>query len=293
MLSTDRDVCTSPRGKIVFRTLLLFCFGLLLTAQANAIKPMLPQVYTDQEDVSGWLMSEKLDGVRGYWDGKQMLSKNGNVFYPPQEFTADLPPFPLEGELWGGRGTFEQTASIVMKQQPHDGWRQLKFAIFDVPQAPGRFTTRLALANAWFTTHPSSYAFVIPQIPVQNQTALQQELQKIEQLGGEGLIVRSPDALYASGRSPEILKVKSYQDAEATVVDQLPGKGRNAGRLGALLVALDDGQQFKIGSGFSDAERDSPPPIGTVITFKFYGRYQSGVPKFPSFLRIRQEMSLK
>jgi len=293
MLTNDHDICFSWRGKFLFKILLLVCCGLLLSAQVSAIELMLPQVYTDQDDVSGWLMSEKLDGVRGYWDGKRMLSKNGNVFYPPQEFTADLPPFPLEGELWGGRGSFEQTASIVMKQQPHNGWRQLKFAIFDVPQATGRFTTRIALANNWFAAHPSAYAFVIPQHPVQNQIDLQQELQRIEKLGGEGLIVRKPDALYTSGRSPEILKVKSFQDAEATVVEHLPGKGRNAGRLGALLVKLEDGMQFKIGSGFSDAERDSPPPIGTVITFKFYGRYQSGVPKFPSFLRIRQETSLK
>ncbi len=293
MLSTDRVVCTSPRGKIVFRTLLLFCFGLLLTAQANAIKPMLPQIYTDQEDVSGWLMSEKLDGVRGYWDGKQMLSKNGNVFYPPQEFTADLPPFPLEGELWGGRGSFERTVSIVMKQQPHDGWRQLKFAIFDVPMASGGFTARLTAASDWFAAHPAAYAFIIPQLPVADQAALQQELEKIERLGGEGLIVRKPNALYVSGRNMEILKLKSYQDAEATVLAHLPGKGKNAGRLGALLVKFDDGKEFKIGSGFSDDERISPPPIGTVVTFKFYGRYESGLPKFPSFLRIRRDAALQ
>lgn len=276
-------------SKIVW---LLLCCGLLLTAPSRAAELMLPQVYAEQVDVSGWLMSEKLDGVRGYWDGKQLLSKNGNVFYPPAEFVRNLTPFPLEGELWGGRGSFEQTVAIVKKRQPHNGWLQLKLAIFDVPKVPGGFTGRITKADDWFAAHPSAYAFVIPQTKVRDAEDLQQELARIEKIGGEGLIVRKPDAHYAAGRSAEILKVKNYQDAEALVVAHLPGKKRNEGRLGSLLVELDDGIQFKIGGGFSDAERESPPPIGTVVTFKFYGRYQSGIPKFPTFLRIRPDQDL-
>jgi len=281
----------APKIHLLKISLLLCCGVLLSAAHTFAAQLMLPQVYSDQVDVTGWLMSEKLDGVRGYWDGKQILSKNGNVFYPPEAFIADLPPFPLEGELWGGRGTFAQTVSTVKQQLPHNGWLQLKFAIFDVPKAFGGFTARLAKANDWFTAHPSSYAFVIPQVTIRDQTQLQQELQRIEKLGGEGLIVRMPEAFYSAGRSPEILKVKNYQDAEAIVVAHVPGKGRNEGRLGSLLVALADGTRFKIGSGFSDAERESPPQIGAVVTFRFYGNYPSGIPKFPSFLRIRLDQS--
>lgn len=269
---------------------LFFC--LLGSVPVGAAELMLPQVYREQVEVSGWLMSEKLDGVRGYWDGQQLLSKNGNRLFAPAEFTRGLPPFPLEGELWGGRGRFEQTVSIVRPQQPHAGWRQLRFAIFDVPQVPGGFSARIKLARDWFASQPSAYAFVIPQLAVRDQAQLQQELQRIEALGGEGLIVRQPDALYTAGRSSEILKVKNYQDAEALVVAHLPGKGRNEGRLGALLVALADGRQFKIGSGFSDAERELPPPVGATITFSYYGKYRSGIPRFPSFIRIRQDLDL-
>jgi DNA ligase-1 len=265
---------------------------LLLAVQVHAVEPMLPKVYGEDVDVYGWLMSEKLDGVRGYWDGKQLLSKNGTLFAPPPAFIHDLPPFPLEGELWAGRGSFAQTVAIVKKQQAHHGWLQLKFAIFDVPQQPGGFTSRIDMARAWFAAHPSAYAFVIPQIKIDDRSQLHRELERVEGLGGEGLIVRSPDALYAAGRSPEILKVKNYQDAEAKVTGYLPGKGRNEGRLGALLVELDDGTRFKIGGGFSDNERQSPPPLGTVVTFKFYGKYPSGIPKFPSFLRIRSDTGL-
>ncbi len=277
------------RGKIIF---LLLCCGLLSLGQVWAVEPMLPKVYSEQVDIRGWLVSEKLDGVRGYWDGQQLFSKTGHLFSPPAEFVRGLPKFPLEGELWGGRGTFEQTVSIVKRTQPHDGWLSLKFAIFDVPAAPGGFIQRIKLAQDWLDAHPSAYAFVIPQHPVADKDQLQRELQRIERLGGEGLIVRNPDAVYAAGRSMDILKVKSYQDAEATVIAHIPGKGKNTGRLGSLLVKLNDGTQFRIGSGFSEEERRHPPSIGEVITFKFYGKYPSGIPKFPSFLRIRADQKL-
>ncbi|PLY06904.1 MAG: DNA ligase [Desulfuromonas sp.] len=280
-----------------FRVVVRLLIGLLLMAGVTcqavmATEPMLPQVYDEQVDVSGWLMSEKLDGVRGYWDGWHLYSKTGGRLYPPEDFTRDLPPFPLEGELWGGRDTFEQTVSTVSQLLPHEGWLALRFAIFDVPAAPGGFTARIERASNWFSAHPSRYAYVIPQTEVHNREQLLAELARVEQLGGEGLIVRRPDALYTAGRSPDILKVKSYEDAEAVVVAHLPGSGRNEGRLGSLLVELADGTRFKLGSGLSDAERDNPPPIGSIITYKYYGYYQSGIPKFPSYLRVRGDASL-
>ncbi len=276
-------------GKIFFLSLL---FGFMLLPSSQAAKPMLPQTYNGQTDIRGWVMSEKLDGVRGYWDGKQLLSKNGYPFDPPAEFISNLPDFPLEGELWSGRDTFEQTASTVRHDHNHFGWKKLKFAIFDVPKAVGGFTERIALAKSWVTTHPSQYAFVISQLPVRSEKHLQQELKRIEKLGGEGLIVRKADALYSPGRSSEILKVKNYHDAEATVIAHVLGKGDNSLRLGSLLVRLEDGTQFKIGTGFSHAEREHPPPIGAIVTFKHYGKYRSGIPKFPVYLRIRHDNGL-
>ncbi|SHJ18214.1 DNA ligase-1 [Malonomonas rubra DSM 5091] len=284
---------TALKSTTALLAVLLSCLLFLAISPGFALELMLPQSYNLQsaQPVSGWLMSEKLDGVRGYWNGKQLLSKNGIAFSPPAEFIRDLPPFALEGELWGGRGRFQRTVSIVKRQQS-DGWLHLKFAIFDVPEADGGFSARIERAIEWFRSHPSEHAFVIAQTPVRSQEHLLDELQRIEQLGGEGLIVRNPAALYSAGRSAEILKVKNYRDAEATVVAHLPGKGRNQNRLGALLVELGEGTRFKIGSGFSDAERESPPPLGAIITFKYYGTYKSGIPKFPSFLRVRSDVGL-
>lgn len=270
----------------------LLCLFLLLLSgiPATASDPMLPQSYTAQAQIDGWWMSEKLDGIRAYWDGQRLLSRNGVQLAPLPEFIAGLPPFPLEGELWGGRGTLEHTVSTALQQQPHAGWRQLQFAVFDVPAADGPFRERIRQAHDWFTVNPSRYAFVIAQLPVASRDHLHQELERIVDLGGEGLIVRDPEAPYQSGRNPRILKVKKVFDAEARVIAHLPGQGRNRGRLGALLVKNDEGVEFRIGSGLSDVDREHPPAIGTVITFQYYGHYPSGIPKFPSYLRIRADL---
>jgi DNA ligase-1 len=254
-------------------------------------QPMLPDVYAEQE-VVGWWMSEKLDGVRGYWDGHQLFSKNGHLFTPPQEFTASFPPFPVEGELWAGRNRFEETVSIVQRKEAHSGWMRLRFGVFDLPQESGPFHQRIAKIKDWLLKNPSTTLFVIEQIPVTDTSHLEKELARIEHLGGEGLVVRDPKALYEAGRSQHILKVKTFEDAEAVVIAYLPGKGKHEGRLGALLVERPDGVRFRLGSGFSDAERENPPAIGSIITYKFFGLYQSGLPKFPSFLRVRKDSQL-
>lgn len=270
--------------------LLLFLCVCFHGPGAAALEIMLPQVYEENIDISGWLVSEKLDGVRGYWDGKTLMSKNGTPFHPPAEFLKNFPDFALEGEIWGGRSNFAQTVSVVKQLQAHRGWLDLRFAVFDVPGVDGRFVERLGKATSWFANHPADYAFVIPQKPVRNKDELQEELRRVEKLGGEGLIVRKPDAPYRKGRSNEILKVKSYRDMEAVVIAHLQGTGRNKDRLGSLLVELPDGIRCRIGTGFTDEEREHPPPVGATVTIKYYGFYRSGIPKFPSFLRIREDI---
>jgi DNA ligase-1 len=268
--------------KIITMLVFAICFVPHYGWSLDAMEPL---VYKEGIDLSGWLMSEKLDGVRAYWDGKRLLSKNGIPFNPPGTFTENFPNFEVEGELWAGRGTFEKTVSIVKQKDPHVGWLELKFAIFDVPKATGGFEHRLNKAKLWFGRHPSEFAFIIEHKPVTSEEYLQNELQMIEKVGGEGIILRKSGSPYTPGRSKDLLKLKSYSDMEAVVVGHLGGEGRNAGRMGALLAELPhDKTRFKIGSGFSDKVRENPPPVGTVITFKYYGFYKSGIPRFPSYL---------
>jgi len=268
--------------KIIWITTLAI---LLIPLKGWAFEPMLPMVYEKGMDLTGWLMSEKLDGVRAYWDGKKLLSKNGVPFNPPASFIGNFPNFEVEGELWAGRGTFEKTASIVRQKDANVGWHDLKFAIFDVPLETGGFEDRLNKAKLWFGRHPSKFAFIIEHKPVTSEEYLLNELEMIDKVGGEGIVLRRSGSPYTHGRSKDVLKLKSYSDMEAVVVGYLGGEGRNAGRMGSLLVELPlDKTRFKIGSGFSDEVRDNPPAVGTVITFKYYGLYKSGIPRFPTYL---------
>lgn len=277
--------------KTLIQSILVLLFFIVPKASAVQAGPpalMLAEVDNGSQDVSSWLMSEKLDGVRGYWDGKQLLSKNGFAFAPPAEFTRNFPAFAIEGEIWGGRGSFARTVSIIRKKTDDAGWLSLQFAIFDVPSCRRPFTERLQAARAWFASHPSRFAFVIEHTPVKSRKVMTRQLEKVEKMGGEGLILRRPDAPYTSGRSRDVLKVKRSEDTEARVIDYLPGSGRNEGKMGSLLVELpDSGLRFRIGSGFSDHDRENPPPVGSLVTFKYNGYYDSGIPRFPVFLRVR------
>ena len=234
-------------------------------------------------------MSEKLDGVRGYWTGKELISRQGNPFHVPEWFTRDFPQTPLDGELWTERDQFQELVGIVRRENAGTDWEKVHYFVFDAPGTEGGFEKRLDFVRRWFLVHPNLYAEVLEHQICESEEHLRKELKEIESLGGEGVMLRRPDSPYTVGRSYDLLKVKTYEDTEATVIKHLPGSGKHTGRLGSLLVELPNEIQFAIGTGFSDKERDNPPPIGSTVTFKYYGFYKSGIPKFASFLRIREE----
>jgi DNA ligase-1 len=249
---------------------------------------MLAHRWDQKIDIKGWWMSEKLDGVRGYWTGKEMISRSGNLFSVPKWFTRNFPSTPLDGELWIGRRQFSVLVGIIRRKIPAAEWEKVRYLIFDAPQAEGGFEKRLDFARRWFRQHPNPYAEVLKQQICENEMHLRRKLAEIESLGGEGLMLRKPNSQYTVGRSYDLLKVKTFEDAEATVIKHLPGSGKHSGRLGALQVELPSGIQFAIGTGFTDQERENPPPVGSIITFKYYGFHESGVPRFASFLRVRE-----
>lgn len=272
----------------------LLCLVLPLApalADTQAPPLMSPFTWEPHMAIQGWWMSEKYDGIRGYWTGSQLVSRFGNVFATPPWFTDNFPAVPLDGELWIGRQTFAELASIVLDQTPDEAaWKRVRYMIFDAPQSRGGFEERLDFARQWFDRHPNARVTIVDHEICKGAAHLQQKLTVIEAQGGEGLILRRPQSPYTVGRSRDILKVKSYQDADAVVIGYRPGKGRHVGRLGALLVELPNGVQFAIGTGLTDAERDSPPPLGSTITFKHHGLTKAGKPRFASFLRERQEL---
>lgn len=250
---------------------------------------LLANVWDPSIDPTGWWMSEKYDGLRGYWDGRKLWTRQGNLIHAPDYFLAELPhDIALDGELWVGHGKFEETISIVRSETPDDRWKGVHFMVFDAPQAKGTFEERMQFLRA---TLPDANHFVrvVAQQRCQGAAQLLAERDRMVKMGGEGLMLRKPESAYEPRRSPTLLKVKPYDDAEATVIAHEPGKGKFAGKLGALRVRTDDGREFSVGSGLTEADRESPPPMGTVITYRFRGLTAKGMPRFPSFLRIRRD----
>ena len=275
---------------------LLLC-GLLLAglpwAQAEAPSPpppalLLAETTSAQLDPAPYWVSEKLDGVRANWDGRMLRFRSGRPVPAPAWFTAALPAQPLDGELWIARERFEQVSGIVRSDPPDDrGWKQVRYMVFELPAAPGTFTDRLALMRAIVERAQVPWLRVVPQFRVADADALKRHLDQIVRQGGEGLMLHRADAPYRTGRDDVLLKLKPWQDAEATVIGYAPGKGKYSGMTGALKMQMPNGKTFRLGSGLSEALRRNPPPIGTLVTYRYQALTPSGLPRFARYLRVR------
>lgn len=248
---------------------------------------LLAERWDGASDLTGWWMSEKLDGVRAYWTGTEFLSRLGNLLHAPDWFCAGLPKEPLDGEFWLDRKAFQRTVSIVRRQDKSDLWKEIRFRVFDAPETGEAFEKRLEAIQRIIKKNQPPYAIAHEHALCSDLDHLRKELARVEGLGGEGLMLRQPGSKYHAGRSTTLLKIKSFHDAEARVVGHEAGKGRHKGRLGALLVELQDGTRFAVGTGFSDVERGAPPPVGSLITFRYQELTDGGVPRFPSYVGIR------
>jgi DNA ligase-1 len=258
--------------------------------KAPAPALLLAESWDGASNVTGWWMSEKLDGVRAYWDGQRFLSRQGNTYHAPDWFIAGLPRIPLDGELWIGRKSFQRTVSVVRRQDKTDLWRDVQFLIFDAPESGSIFEERLKAIEEIVNANRPAYARALEHVLCADNDHMRRELARVEALGGEGLMLRQPGSQYEPGRSSTLLKVKTFQDAEARIVGHEPGKGRHRGRLGALLVEMANGIRFAVGTGLSDAERNNPPPVGGTITFRYQELTDGGVPRFPSYVGVRSDV---
>ena len=274
---------------LLFRRLIFLVLFLSTTstiAKAPAIQ--LATNYRQDIDITQYFVSEKLDGIRAYWDGHQLHSKQGNIFTAPVWFINAFPNVTLDGELWIARRQFEKVSGIVRTQEiTNQQWQQVKFMIFDLPKSPLPFAQRINKMQQLVIEADSPYLQMIKQQKLTNSVALFNLLDKVVMAQGEGLMLHHQDALYQSKRSRDLMKLKKFEDAEAMVIAHLPGKGKYVNLLGSLLVETSDGIRFKIGSGFSDKERQNPPAIGSVITYRFTGKTRNNIPRFASFMRAR------
>ncbi len=261
--------------------LLIMLFSVYIFAQKPNL--FLLKLYKDQ-NITGWVMSEKLDGIRAYWSGKELLFRSGQVIHAPKWFTKNYPPFPIDGELWTKRGDFENISSIVRDKIPNEkAWKQIKHYIFEVPNAKGGLLERLKKV----APYEGEIIKLIPQIPIKNKKHLQTFLKEIEYKRGEGVVVRDPNTPYIAKRTSKALKVKSFLDKECKIIGYNRGHGKLKDMMGSLICQMDNNSTFIIGSGFSMNERKNPLAIGSVITFKYKEMTKYGKPRFPVFLRVR------
>ena len=254
-------------------------------------EPLLANVLGRHIDPACYLVSEKYDGVRGLWDGQTLRFRSGRTVPAPAWFTERLPRQPLDGELWLGRRRFDELSGLVRRRTPDDtGWRGLRYMVFELPGAGGHFAERVARIAALVQATGWAPLVAAPQSPVADRDALQRRLAHTVAEGGEGLMLHLASAPCSSGRSDVLVKLKPHRDAEATVVAHHAGQGKYAGLLGALEVRTPEDRRFLIGSGLSDAQRRTPPPIGSVVTYRYRDLTNSGLPRFASFMRVHEAM---
>ena len=264
-------------------------------AKSGAAEPASPPLllahsWEGDVELTGWWMSEKLDGVRAYWDGSRFLSRLGNSYKAPAWFTKGLPSTPLDGELWVARKKFQRCVSIVRRQDAGDDWREVSYLVFDAPALRHKFEERMDYLGKFMQEHRPDNARLLEQVACRGTAHMKEELARVEGLGGEGVMMRRPGSHYEIGRSHSLLKVKSFYDAEAIVVGHQPGTGKHKGRLGALLVEMPNGTRFAVGTGLTDAERNNPPAPGQIITYRYQELSDGGVPRFPSYVGVRHDI---
>lgn len=237
----------------------------------------------------GFSVSEKFDGVRAVWDGQVLRFRSGRVIAAPAWFLSALPQVALDGELWMARGAFDRLSGVVRQAEPDDeAWRTVKYLVFDAPAHAAPFAQRVAFVQSTLAQAQLPWLMPVAQREVNDARALQAWLQETVSQGGEGLMLHRADALWQPGRTDALFKLKPELDEEALVVGHQPGKGRLLGMTGALLVQMTSGQRFALGSGLSDAQRRNPPPVGAWVTYRYRERTPSGLPRFASFLRVRE-----
>ncbi|WP_111979887.1 DNA ligase [Algibacillus agarilyticus] len=261
---------------------------------AKSIQPApvtLAKKYAKQNPIGHYLVSEKYDGVRAFWNGEYFTTRNGHKINVPSELIKSMPEVTLDGELWLGYNQFDQISGLVRRHKSTlIEWQFVQYRVFDAPDISGDFYQRYLKYKTIIEDINIPFLRVVEQKKLHDQTELYQWLDNVILLGGEGLMLRDIHADYHAGRHDSLLKLKRHDDAEAVVIGYIAAKGKYKGQVGSLLVKNAQGLTFKVGSGLTDENRLNPPAIGTVITYRYSGFTAKGLPRFPRFWRVRKKL---
>jgi len=249
--------------------------------------------YNGLTDYENYFVSEKLDGVRAFWNGTTLRSRQGILIQAPLWLLKSLPNTPLDGELWLGRGNFHKVNALVARNNPTDPeWRDVQYVIFDSPNHTGTFSERyFALKNMLpfrDPTDPGAPVYVLRQHQIHAKEQADNFYQDIISNGGEGIMYHHQFNYYSGLRTPYLLKRKPVDEIRARVIGYKPGQGKYSGQVGSLLVEDDEQQQFHVGSGLTDKLRNSPPSIGAYVCIRHSGLTHKNVPRFPRYVECEQ-----
>lgn len=253
---------------------------------------MLAKKY-DGIDVTGWYLSEKLDGVRAFWKNRKLYTRNGNIINVPHWYTKDFPDVEMDGELWKNRNSFNELSGIIRKKIPiNSEWKKVKYVIFDLPGVNKVYEDRVKIYIKLTKKINCGWLKCLKVQKLKRQSELFEKLKKIEKKGGEGVMLRKPGSLYEYKRSSSLLKVKSFFDEEGVVIGYNEGTGKYKGMIGSLIIKGHNKKIFNVGSGLSDKNRKDPPITGSIITYKYFEK-NNGIPRFPTYVGIRSDTFFK
>eukprot|EP01061_Rhynchopus_euleeides_P011251 TRINITY_DN2081_c1_g1_i1.p1 TRINITY_DN2081_c1_g1~~TRINITY_DN2081_c1_g1_i1.p1 ORF type:complete len:336 (+),score=84.52 TRINITY_DN2081_c1_g1_i1:57-1064(+) len=297
-------------------------------ANVKADKPppvMLAHSYKPGMNIAGWYCSEKLDGIRAYWNGSKLQTRNGVFIDVPKTFKRAMqhcfPKMHADGELFVKPDFFQQTMGAVMRSKEKEGMERwevgpgvhVSYYVFDLPprnlkDRSRTYAERLALLQSCQYTismaqlQPNKFPGVkylatveskrLGAAPDKAKEQADKLMQRVLRGGGEGLMLREPNSLYTGSRSHTLLKMKEVEESEALVLDWAEGVGKYHGLVGALRCRLHNGIHFEVGTGLPDSCRLSPDDfIGKVITVRHQSVTDLGVPRFPTYIGTRLDRS--
>lgn len=265
----------------------------------NGAAPLLLALkWPETKNPEGYWLSEKLDGVRAWWNGEKMYARSGRAWNPPKWFKDRLPKdLHLDGELWMKRDAFDTTSGICRRADA-DAWNRINLMAFDVTNVNLPYEDRLKLLRSRLpdgeqtpdqiqeatNNKQGGKICVLPAVKCTGKAHFNELMKQILHKGGEGLMLRQPGSMYEAGRSKSLYKHKLWYDAEALVVGHEWGQGEHKGRMGACTVKMQSGHIISVGSGFSHAQRNAwQPAIGMIIRYRFQELSHDGFPRFPIY----------
>jgi len=215
------------------------------------------QTLPSKIDLTGCAVAEKLDGIQARWNGQHLTTRTGNEIHAPAWWTEALPDRPVVGELWAGRGSFQELQSIVCRSTPDDRWRQVEFINFAT----------------------------VDQVAIESPEHFEAIYRNIVDHGGEGVVITDADGTQ--------FKKKPVDDDDGQLIELVAGNGKYEGMVNGFVLKNRSGQVIRISAGLTDDMRINPPAIGSIVRYRYNGLTKKGLPRHARFDGVRAESTME